>query len=493
MKVDKVAIGWKEKDFQGDIGVAICTVCIKFGGNRRKEPMKRKRDQTLVTDETSVILDSIADGVFTVNKDFIITSFNRTAEGITGVPQGEALGKPCCEVFKADICEADCALKHTTRTGKPLINRPIPILNADGERIPISVSTALLRDRQGRIIGGVETFRDLSVVEALRQEVEGRHRLADMISRNVRMREIFSILPDIAESGSAVLIEGESGTGKEILARAIHDLSTRKNGPMVAVNCGAIPDSLLESELFGHVAGAFTDAKRNKQGRFALARKGTLFLDEIGDVSHALQTSLLRVLQEKKYEPLGSERTVDADVRIITATNRDLAEEVREGRFRRDLYYRINVVRLQLPPLRDRKEDIPLLADHIIGRMNLVRNRNITGVARPVLDEFFRYDWPGNIRELENVIEHGFILCPGGQIQCWHLPDTFSCPEKNRPASHAMPAGNTLADIEARAIHDALVRNGWNRSAAARELGINKTTIWRKCKRFGIEQPVEGK
>jgi len=455
--------------------------------------MNKKHDQNLTSDETSVILDSIADGVFTVNEDFIITSFNRTAEEITGVPHDDALGKPCCEVFKADICEADCALKHTTSTGKSVINRPISILNADGTRIPISVSTALLRDKQGRIIGGVETFRDLSVVEALRQEVEGRHRLADMISRNPRMREIFSILPDIAESGSTVLIEGESGTGKELLARAIHDLSTRKDGPMIAVNCGAIPDALLESELFGHVAGAFTDAKRDKQGKFAMAQKGTLFLDEIGDVSAALQVRLLRVLQEKKFEPLGSDRTIDADVRIVAATNRDLATEIQEERFRRDLYYRINVIRLQLPPLRDRKEDIPLLVDHIISRMNLVRNRNVTGVARPVLEAFFRHEWPGNIRELENAIEHAFILCAGGLIQCWHLPDTFSCREETGHSLPTRPTRNTLADIEAHAIYDALVRNGWNRSAAARELGINKTTIWRKCKSLGIEPPTDEK
>ncbi len=489
MSIGAVAIGSGKKVLI-EYGIAICTVYIRLS-TKRGESMIKKSDPNLTPDETSVILDSIADGVFTVNKEFIITSFNRTAEEITGVPRAEALGKPCCEVFKADICEADCALKHTTSTGKPVINRSITILSSDGTRIPISVSTALLRDRKGRIIGGVETFRDLSVVEALRQEVEGRHRLADMISRNTRMREIFGILPEIAESGSTVLIEGESGTGKELLARAIHDLSTRKDGPMIAINCGAIPDTLLESELFGHVAGAFTDAKRDKMGKFAMARKGTLFLDEIGDVSAALQVRLLRVLQEKKFEPLGSNRSVDSDVRIIAATNRDLATEVREERFRPDLYYRINVIRLQLPPLRDRKEDIPLLVDHIISRRNLVRNRNITGVARPVLEEFFRYEWPGNIRELENVIEHAFILCTGGQIQCWHLPDTFSCREGIGPLPPAMPTGNTLADIEAHAIYDALVRHGWNRSAAARELKINKTTLWRKCKRLGIEPPAD--
>jgi len=447
-----------------------------------------KKNQNPTTDGTSVILDSIADGVFTVDGDFVITSFNRAAEEITGVTRQEALGKPCCEVFKADICEADCALKHTTQTGLSVINRSISILRADGSRTPISVSTALLKDKRGRVIGGVETFRDLSVVEALRREVKGRNRLSDMISGNARMQEIFGILPDIAESNSTVLIEGESGTGKELMARAIHDLSPRKAGPMVTVNCGAIPDTLLESELFGHVAGAFTDAKRDKQGKFSIAGKGTLFLDEIGDVSPALQVRLLRVLQEKEFEPLGSNRTVKADVRIIAATNRELAAEVREERFRPDLYYRINVIRIVLPPLRDRREDIPLLAENIIERMNLVKNREIRGLAQTVLEAFLHYDWPGNIRELENVLEHAFILCAGGLIQCWHLPDTFPCGEKSIPT---LSTGTTLADIETHAIHEALVRNRWNRSAAARELGINKTTIWRKCKTLGIVPPAK--
>ncbi|MBN2720386.1 MAG: sigma 54-interacting transcriptional regulator [Proteobacteria bacterium] len=452
--------------------------------------MKIKTDNRLTPDETSVILDSVADGVFTVDENFTITSFNRAAESITGVPREEAMGKECCEVFKADICEADCALRHTTRTGKPVINRSISILNARGERVPISVSTALLKDKHGKIIGGVETFRDLSVVEALRQEVEGRYRLADMISRNEKMRDIFNILPDIAQSGSTVLIEGESGTGKELLARAIHDMSTRKKGPMIAVNCGAIPDTLLESELFGYVAGAFTDAKRDKKGKFAIAEGGTLFLDEIGDVSPALQVRLLRVLQERQYEPLGSNRTLRADVRVIAATNRDLATLVKKGQFRSDLFYRINVIRLYLPPLRDRKEDIPLLVDHIVRQMNLARNRDISGVDRAVQEAFFNHDWPGNIRELENALEHAFILCPGGQIHLHHLPDTFSFRGKGGSSGSQgeTPAG-TLEDLEAKAIQETLIRNDWNRTAASAELGINKTTLWRKCKRFGIFPP----
>ena len=452
--------------------------------------MKDRKTITLTSEETAVILDSINDGVFTVDEDFTITSFNSSAERITGVPTEEALGRRCWEVFKADICEGDCALKHTTRTGEPVVDRSITILNAEGEQIPISVSTALLKNRKGKIIGGVETFRDLSLVEALRREVQSKFRFADMVSGNPRMKDIFSILPDVAQSGSTVLIEGESGTGKELMARAIHDLSSRCDGPLVTVNCGAIPDTLLESELFGHKAGAFTDAKRDKPGKFELARGGTIFLDEVGDITPAHQVKLLRVLQERVYEPLGSTSPVNADVRIVTATNRDLTAEVKAGRFRSDLFYRINVIQIVLPALRERKEDIPLLTDHIIQKMNLLKNKEIVGLSPAVLEAFLHHDWPGNVRELENIIERAFILCPGGMIQCRHLPDTFACGDES-PGTRQ--DGDTLADMEKKAIRDALVRNNWNRSAAARELGVDRGTIWRKCKQFRIESPARRK
>lgn len=443
-----------------------------------------RRGHAISPDETSIILDSVADGVFTVDRDFLITTFNRAAEEITGVPRDEALGRPCWEVFRANICETDCALKHTIKTGEPVIDRPITILNADGKRVPISVSSALLRDRDGAIIGGVETFRDLSVVEELRKQVEGQYTFADILSRSHRMMDIFAILPEVAESDSTVLIEGESGTGKELLARAIHNLSGRRKKPMVVVNCGALPDTLLESELFGYKAGAFTDAKKDKPGRFARAEGGTLFLDEIGDISAALQVRLLRVLQEKVYEPLGSTQPVRANVRIITATNRDLDGEVKKGRFRQDLYFRINVIPIALPPLRERKEDIPLLAQHFVDRMSHLRGKKITGLSSDALTAFMQYDWPGNIRELENAIEHAFVLCHAGQIELHHLPRPLHVAAGGQKT---IPQGKTLAEIEARVIYETLARHDWKRLAAARELGINKTTLWRKMKRLKLE------
>lgn len=436
--------------------------------------------------QTEIILNSIADGVFTVDLDWRISFFNRAAEKITGVSALEAVGRPCCEVFRANICESTCVLRFTMETGKAVVDKHVLILRADGREIPITVSTALLQDQSGHTIGGVETFRDLSLVETLRKEIDRQYRFQDIISRSSAMRELLAILPEIAQSESTVLIQGESGTGKELLSRAVHSLSPRVKGPFVAVNCGALPDTLLESELFGHVAGAFTDARKNRLGRFAIAEGGTLFLDEIGDISPALQVRLLRVLEEHTYEPLGSSRSVTTNARIVAASNRDLAELVEKGTFRKDLYYRINVVKLKLPPLAARKEDIPLLAEHFIERLNKLRNKNIMGLSHEALAIFMRHEWPGNIRELENVIEYAFILCRGGLIQPRCLPEYLSG-KVCRPEDFS---GMSLKDIEGRAIREALDRNNWRRVATARELGVDKNTLRRKMIRLNIA-PVD--
>jgi transcriptional regulator with PAS, ATPase and Fis domain len=376
-------------------------------------------------------------------------------------------------------------LRQTLDKGKPVVNQAIAILRADGREIPISVSTALLKDEKGEIIGGVETFRDLSLVEELRREIHRQYRLGDIISKSPRMQKLFAFLPEIARSDSTVLIQGDSGTGKELVARALHNLSRRASKPFVAVNCGALPDALLESELFGHVAGAFTDARRDRLGRFALAEGGTLFLDEIGDISPALQVRLLRVLEERAFMPLGSHRVIKADVRVVAATHQDLEHQVEQGAFRTDLFYRLNVVRLKLPPLSERREDIPLLAEHFIERFNRLKNKKILGLSHDSLAIFMHHGWPGNIRELENAIEHAFILCPHGLIQPHHLPEHL------RPEGREGPplSGLTLAELEKRAIWEALERHGWRRLATARELGIDKNTLRRKLRRFGLAPP----
>ncbi len=438
---------------------------------------------------TAAILDSISDGVFTVGSDWRITSFNRAAETITGVPRAEAVGRPCAEVFRASMCEADCALRRTLATGKPVVNRSVFIVNGEGRRIPISVSTAVLRDAKGRVIGGAETFRDLSLVEELRRELEGRCELGDLVSRSPAMHRLFDTLPQIAASESTVLIEGETGTGKERLARALHDLSPRRPGPFVAVNCGALPDTLLESELFGHKAGAFTDARRDKAGRLAMAEGGTLFLDEIGETSPALQVRLLRVLQDRVYQPLGATRPRRADVRVLAATHRDLAALVRAGTFRQDLFYRIHVVRIALPPLRARREDIPLLARHFIDRFNRLQGKAVAGLAPGTVSLLMAHDYPGNVRELENLVEHAFVLCRDGLIEPRHLPETFL---GGPPPAAAPPAclGTAVQAAEATAIRDALHRCNGNRQAAARELGLHKSTLFRKIRALGIEPPT---
>jgi len=436
---------------------------------------------------TEAILESISDGVFTVDMDWHISSFNRAAEEITGVPRTEAIGRLCSEVFRSSMCGEDCALKQTLKTGKPIIGKSGYIIDADGNRIPISISTAVLRDAEGHVTGGAETFRDLTELETLRRELEGRFGVGDLVSHSPLMQRIFEVLPAIAASPSTVLILGETGTGKEVIARTIHSLSPRREGPFIAVNCGALPETLLESELFGYKAGAFTGADKDKPGRFARARGGTIFLDEIGDIDPALQVRLLRVLQERTYEPLGATRSETADARILVATNKDLAEQMRRGAFREDLYYRVNVVRVELPPLRRRQEDIPLLAEQFIERFNRLQHKFLEGISTEAISLLMAHDWPGNIRELENVIERAFILCPSGFIGIGHLPD-----ELTKHASAAgIPADERSAHdlLDAQSIRLALERNGFNYRAAAKDLDIHRTTLFRKMKKLAISTP----
>ncbi|RJQ27846.1 MAG: PAS domain S-box protein [Peptococcaceae bacterium] len=442
---------------------------------------------TIIMPAKNIILDSIADGVFTVDRNWRITYFNRAAEKITGVAREKAVGSFCREVFQANICETECALKTSIEKRCPIVNKAVYIVNASGKKVPISISTAILKDEQNQIIGGAETFRDLTLVEELRKVVYQQHTFADIISKNHQLHRIFGILPDIAKSESTVLIEGPTGSGKELLARAIHNLSSRQARPLITVNCAALPDTLLESELFGYEAGAFTGARKSKPGRFARAEKGTLFLDEIGDISPALQVKLLRVLQEKEYEPLGATRVEKADVRIIAATNKNLARMIEEGSFREDLYYRLNVIKIGLPPLSQRREDIPLLIEHFINRFNTLQGKSIIGLTKEAYSLMLRHDFPGNIRELENIIEHAFIMCKNSLIAPEHLPASCLHPGSSQKAP---PAGIPLTEIEARVIYDTLVRNNWRRLATARELGINKTTLWRKMKRYNINKPA---
>ncbi|OQY48996.1 MAG: Fis family transcriptional regulator [Desulfobacteraceae bacterium 4572_87] len=428
----------------------------------------------------------MSDGVFTVDHDWRITSFNRAAERITRIPRDEALGKHCWEVFRSNMCETDCALRRTMKQGKAYVDTSTYIVDRDKRRIPVVVSTSLLKDNRDTVLGGVETFRDMSVVEELRKELDSRYQVGDMVSRSPAMHRVFKILPQVAESNSTVLIQGETGTGKELLARALHDLSPRRNKPFVAINCGALPDNLLESELFGYKAGAFTDALKDKPGHFALAEGGTIMLDEIGDLSPAFQVRLLRVLQERTFQPLGGTRELKANIRVIAAANKDLTDLVKKGVFRQDLFYRINVVRLDLPPLRKRREDIAALIRHFIERFNRLQGRMVTGIGQEALSLLMFHDYPGNIRELENIIERALVLCPEGEIGIHCLPENLA-----HLAAKPICAGinAALKLTESQVLQDALKRNHFNRLATARELGMHKSTLFRKIKQLGIQLP----
>jgi transcriptional regulator with PAS, ATPase and Fis domain len=328
-------------------------------------------------------------------------------------------------------------------------------------------------------------FRDLSDIDALRRHIHAGYTSEDIVSKSAAMRGVRELLPLVANSDSTVLIEGEPGTGKELVARAIHNLGPRRKAPFVAVNCGALPDALVESELFGHVRGAFTDAKRDKKGRFAMAEGGTLLLDEIGDVSPAVQVKLLRVLQEREYLPLGGSQPAKANVRVLAATNRDLALEAMNGRFRQDLFYRLNVVRIALPPLRSRIEDVPLMVHHFIERFNTLQGRRIRGISERAMKTLMVYTFPGNVRELENAVEHAFVVCAGNTIRVEDLPAHLRG-ESIDFTPHTVAVHGPLESAEAAAIREALTRHGGNRTRAAKDLGISRNTLWRKMKKHGI-------
>nr|MBF0220733.1 sigma 54-interacting transcriptional regulator [Desulfobulbaceae bacterium] len=435
------------------------------------------------------IVESIADGVFTIDKDFTITFFNQAAEKITGIAKEKAVGQKCFDVLRANICQTACILKETMLSGKEKTNQEINILTRKGVSIPVSVSASVVRNKQGEIIGGVETIRDLSEIEILRKEVLSKYTFDDIVSKNHIIQDILAVLPDIATSGNPVLIEGPSGTGKELFAKAIHNLSNRK-GKFIGVNCAALPDSLLESEFFGYKKGAFTEAKKDKPGRFALAEGGTMLLDEIGDISAALQAKLLRVLEEKEYDPLGATSSIRSDVRIIATTNKSLVELKSSGLFREDLFFRLNVVRIYLPPLSERREDIPLLINHFIKKFNAIKGKNINRLSRKALELMIRYDFPGNVRELANFIEYAFMLCHNRVIDSIHLPNELRY-VKSDSHKNDLTQGFSAPELEEKEIIlQALQNNNGSRIQTSAFLGIDKSTLWRKMQRLGIEYPT---
>jgi PAS domain S-box-containing protein len=431
----------------------------------------------------STILDSVADGVFTVDDQMIILSFNRAAEELTGYSHDEAIGMHCYEVFRSDACASACPVKEALETGSPVVNREFEITDRDNNKKPISVSASVLLDSLGRPRGGVETIRDLSFIHTLKNELHDKYTFQDLISRNHSMRRLFDVMADIAASEATVFLHGESGTGKELFARAIHDLSPRRKGPLVIVNCGALPETLLEAEIFGVRKGAYTGAGENRPGRLELCNGGTFFLDEIGDLPLQLQVKLLRVLENKEYQPLGAKNPLKADVRFITATHRNLEQMVEEGTFRRDLYFRINIVELNIPPLRERKEDIPLLIEIALKKFNLSYGRKVQRASPEVLKLLLAHDFPGNVRELLNLIEQAVILCKGSEIGLDLLPKGFLLHVKEK---EKLPRQRSSKTPDVNVLNEIISRHKGNRSGAAQELGVNRSTLWRWVKTTGI-------
>lgn len=452
----------------------------------------------------TAILDSLSDAVVVVGRDAHVQYLNKPAQGLLGFSSDEAKNRHCTRVMGCDVCYNGCLMERAIQQGESQADFETVVRSRDGRLITIAGYIRLLRDQDGRVLGAVQIFRDVSRVRGYSEPLQEKYKITHVIGKNHRIREIYELLPEIAKTKSTVLIEGESGTGKELLAHAIHQLSPRGDKPFIRVNCGALAEGILESELFGHVKGAFTGAIANKIGRFELADGGTIFLDEIGDISPALQVKLLRVLQEEEFERVGDTQRIKVDVRVIAATHKDLIQAIRQGEFRPDLYYRLRVMPIQLPPLRERREDIPLLINHFLNKFNREFGRKVNQISTEAMEVLLNYPYPGNIRELENIIEHAMVLCTGPTIQIEHLPmdiqtfrgipangpveaHNFLTRERLKPVSKkaAFP-DDPLKASEREAILRILEQTRWNYGETARRLNKSRVTLWRKMKELGI-------
>ncbi len=435
-----------------------------------------------------LILDNLDLGIFTVNRGGHITFFNKAAEVLTGYSRREVLGKASADLFGQDSLNVPNLL-HQAAADEDL-RRSIKSLmtTRDGVKVPVRADYLPLRNESRQVVGGLATLHDLTLVQQLNEVISERYSLHNMIGREPAMQRVFELARMVSGSDATVIIEGPTGTGKDLLAKVIHSQSRRAERPFVKVNCAAVPENLLESEFFGYAKGAFTGAERNKPGRFQLADGGTIFLDEIGDLPLALQAKLLRVLEDREFYPLGSRQTVRVDVRIVSATNLDLERMVAQGRFREDLFYRLNVMRIELPPLCQRRADIPLLIRHILRRLSAARASRVSGISKAAFEVLLNYSYPGNVRELENILEHALIVCQGEEIRRQHLPDYVQTTDRRLASSRSVaPLSNAGSEDEDRLrIRDALQRSGGRRSQAARLLGIDRTTLWRRIRRLGL-------
>lgn len=433
------------------------------------------------------IFASVKDAIITVDPNLVVLEANKSTETICGISAKNLTGKAF------NLCSANCChachevLKQTLERKVAVKEFLIECDRQDRLNQVVSVSSSPLLDPNGKFMGAVLVIRDMTLLRDLKRELRQRNQFHNIIGRNKVMQDIYRLMEDLANLDTTVLVTGESGTGKELVARALHYSGNRSFKPFITVNCSALAESLLESELFGHIKGAFTGAVKDKQGRFQAAHGGTILLDEIGDISPMIQMRLLRVLQEKEFERVGETTSKKVNVRVIACTNKDLKEKVRRGEFRQDLYYRLKVVEISMPPLRDRLEDLPLLVEHFKGVFNKRFNRNIKGISNEVLGRFMDYGWPGNVRELEHVMEHAFVLCHGAVITLKHLPSDI----KNHVANQCLPPVVRQLEkkiVGSQEILDALNRTGWNKAKAARLLGIGRRTIYRKIETFNLSR-----
>mgnify|MGYP001224241479 CR=1 FL=1 len=441
------------------------------------------------------VVNTIQDGLMIVDRAGMIVSVNQALEAITGYNRKELVGRPC-SALNCDVCETArdaqgghwCAL---FRTGS-LKMRRCTLLRKDGRSIHVLKNASLLRDPQGEVIGAVETLTDVTElvrkdhqIDAFQRQLRSEDGFCGMVGASASMQKVFHLIANAAESDAPVIIFGESGTGKELVAQAIHEAGTRKRKPFVKVNCASLSESLVESELFGHVKGAFTGAYRSREGRFESALGGDVFLDEIGDLPPSTQVKLLRVLEENVIERVGDNKPIPVDVRIISATNKDLKSLVDEGKFRNDLFFRINVIPIRVPALRERAEDIPLLADAFFKRAQLKSSKSIRGISNEAMSFLMVYDWPGNVRELRSAFEYAFVACHEPLVQPHHLPPSiFRAREQGiNPHRFVVDAG----EIQKKELIDALRKSGGNQSEAARLLGVSRVTVWSRIKKLKID------
>ncbi len=435
-----------------------------------------------------IILDNLDVGILTVNRGGLVTFFNQAAEKISGYDRREILGQSCSKIFSGQQAKDVCLLQESITTGQSKSSHNGEMIDKDGMTVPIRANYMALKNEKSAIIGGLATFYDMTLVHQLDKAISNQYNFHDMIGKDPTMQKIFEMVQVVAKSDTTVLIEGPTGTGKDLLAKVIHSTSSRAGKPMVKINCAAIPENLIESEIFGYVKGAFTGAERDKPGRFQDADGGTIFLDEIGDLPMALQAKLLRVLEDREFYPLGSRHTQKVDVRILSATNKGLERLVSEGHFRKDLFYRLNVMRIELPSLRQRMADLPLLIRHVLRQLGAAKGMSPPIISESAMEILLNFDYPGNVRELENILEHALIICKDAVIQPDHLPDYVQARRSFAETAFAeLPDAPLLQNSKERAqILTMLNKFKGHRQKAALALGMDRTTLWRKMKKYNL-------